>query len=155
MDGGWKANHAMKPFADSLAEECMAGTRPDPTSGDPSAPQTQIQLRLFQERKANAFFKAAFESLEKHYKRYGEEMFFLSLYDEPHITKIVAGLLLGKEAQLQHAIQPATVPSQAHGMDINLQSFLEFAKKKINVQQQMETVFVKECEDILPLLLGK
>ena len=150
MNNGWKEHHGTKLFVQGLEQETMAVTIPDPA--DPKN-ETHIPLHAFQERKANAFFKAAFLSLEKHYKRYGDNLLFLSLYDEPHVTKIVAGLLMGEE--LPNPPPDQAIPSPAHGMDINLLSFLEFAKKKINVQQQKESIFIKECEDVLPILYGK
>lgn len=153
QNDGWKEVSGMKLFSDELKEDHFSAMDNDPR--DPKK-ERKIQLREWQNIKANKFFKIAFLSLKKHYEKYCDEMLFLSLYDEPHVTRIVAKVL--KEdcmAVLDVPDDETTIFSAAHGVDVNISKLYKFLKERVDVEKQMEIEHIKKCEDLFPLLLGE
>ena len=146
-DGGWKRVEEMVSFRNGLNDPGMDKFIEDPADG------SRMTQRRFQEKKADVFFQAAFDSLEKHYSRYSEEFLFLSLYDERYVTKAVTSMLTREETGNPNG--DAVFHSKAHNADINLREFNAFLQSKVNVGKQLENPHIIKCQDIFPHLLGE
>lgn len=146
-NNGWKEVEGMSNFSNYVKSAEMQALTEDPSNKSVMVPMHEVQVK-----KTNAFFDTAFDTLEKHYTRFSEELFFLSLYDECHASSAAAKLLQGEDLN-----SPAEliVQSPAHDQNINLHKYEQFLKLKVDVQYQLENTHVKKCEDVFQHLIGK
>ncbi len=144
---GWREVDGMKGFRDHLQTDAM-GT----LIHNPSDNSRMVSKRSIQERKANNFFDAAIDSLEKHYDRYCKEFFFFTLYDESYATHRAAKFLSGEDL---NSPPESTVLSTVHNCEINLNKFEEFIKTKVSRAEQLQNPHIKKCEGVFDFLIGE
>ncbi len=150
---GWADIEEMKPFANSLDEDIMKIEMIDPQ--DPSKTR-MIMRKSFQENKAQLFFEAAKEKLDKHYVRFVKDLLFLSLYGERCSTQVVSTFLFGDKDHTYPSPSDEFF-SPAHKRLINLNDFSTFLKAKIeNVEERKNCIKMKLINrDVLNKLIGK
>ena len=160
-DDGWKKSGKMAQFVENLNNPKMDSLMDDPVGmvGDDKNNEgkkktKQITIKSFQERKANKFFQFAYEALEKHYKKYANDLLFLSLYGERVTTTCVAKLLLGKQIEED----ASNVYSEIHKIHISPIAFSKFLSEKVQllVDELSNSHHIKMIsEGVLNALEGK
>ena len=151
MKDGWKkGGKKMEPFLNSLGEDALNVSIPDPA--DPSGKRTTTGA-IIQAKKINMFFEISFKILQKHYDIFCKELLFLSLYGEQHFTQIVAKVLLLQKNDFS-TFEPVVIKSKSHeGREINLDAFASFVSERVDVHEQMTNNFhINKLKNCLPLL---
>ena len=148
MNSGWKTSEEMKIFTCHLKRDEMKQEM-----DDPSNPNQRITYKIFQERKADLFFSDSLKALEKHYKRYSQELLFLSLYGEAFVTQTVARIILNKDMQMADGF---LFKSEAHQVQVNVNDFAKFVKVRVVVSDQLLSCHIQRVHrDDLQKLAGE